>query len=65
VMTFSRVDPLDMYRLSGSPPDQIDLLQRMGAVRRGPMIATQVMYGATMVAYLLWVRKFFRPGRAP
>ena len=43
--TFSRVDPFDVYRLSGSPPQQIEMMQQIGMPSRATMILPTVLYG--------------------
>lgn len=64
IMTFSRVDPLEMYRLSGTPQAQIDLLHQAGVAKPINLIIQQGIYGTAMIVYLLWARRFFtrRPG---
>jgi hypothetical protein len=65
LMTYARIDPMDFYRAAGSTPEQIELMQAMGVVRRTTMIVPVVFYGVAALAYLLWVRRFFaRPAVA-
>jgi hypothetical protein len=60
LMTFSRIDPYDVYRLSGTPPEQLDMMRRMGVQARNTMLIQPVLYGAILLGYLLWIRKYFR-----
>lgn len=64
MMTALLVDPLEIYRLSGTPPEQIEMIQRMGANTREMTIVSQSMYGVLLLGYLLFIRKYFRPGGA-
>jgi hypothetical protein len=61
-LTFARIDPIDVYRLAGAPPEQIELIQKMGITTRGTLMLSPILYGVALVSYLLWVRKYFRPG---
>ena len=58
--TFSRVDPFDVYRLSGSPPQQIEMMQQIGMPSRATMILPTVLYGVGLLGYLVWIRRYFR-----
>jgi hypothetical protein len=60
--TYARVDPLDVYRLAGSPPAQVELLEQMGMARRSMLVGPPIVYGVALLGYLMWVRKYFTVG---
>jgi hypothetical protein len=63
VVTFARLaDPLDFYRAAGSSPEQLDMMRRMGATARPTLVGTPMMYGLALLAYLLWIRRYFTGG---
>jgi hypothetical protein len=59
-VTFSRVDPLDVHRLSGATADEVRFMERMDANSRPATLFTTVLYAAAGLAYLAWVRRYFR-----
>lgn len=60
VTTFSRVDPLEIHRLSGTPPETIAVMEQMNLTSRRATNFTTVLYALAGVVYLLWVWKYFR-----
>lgn len=60
-LTFARRDVGEMYSAMGLPEDQIEAMKALG-MGRGYMVFVSVLSGALLVAYLLYLRRFFRPG---
>jgi hypothetical protein len=66
VVTFSRVDLMQMYEKMGMPADQLEMIRKMGMVETmsqwGPWM--NLAGGAAWLGYLLYVRRYFvRGGR--
>jgi hypothetical protein len=59
-ITFARVDLMEMYRLMGYPKAQIELMQRYQFLQGGGMAWCLALGIGVMLAYLLYVKKFFR-----
>lgn len=66
VVTFSRVDPMEVHRLSGTPPETLRMMEQMGASSRTTTNVMNVLYGVAGLGYLIWVWRYFRqsPGQA-
>lgn len=59
VMTFSKVDLMDMYRLMGYSKQQLAMLQMVSSQYGKVMMWWSAAFLVPMLAYLLWVRKCF------
>jgi hypothetical protein len=59
IVTFLRIDPIEFYRLSGTPAAQIEMFQRAGIGNRTHFIIQQLIYGTAVIGYLIWARRFF------
>lgn len=59
-VTFTRIDPMDLYRSMGYPQDQIDMISKSGLATRGYFVWSSTIYFLPMMFYLLWVKRFFR-----
>jgi hypothetical protein len=61
VVTFSRADLMEMYKMTGMPADQLELIRKMGFVETmsswGPWMG--LAGGAAWLGYLLYVRRYF------
>jgi hypothetical protein len=66
VVTFARVDFLEVYRLMGYPQEQIDMVRQMGLLGGQRMAWLMALMGLATVIFFIWLRKYF-PGakRAP
>ncbi len=63
-MTFNRVELLEMYRLMGYGEQQIEMMRQFSFMQ-GPYMAYFSVAGAVpMLAYLLFVKRYFRPSPA-
>jgi len=60
VLTFARVDIIEVYKKLGYPQAQIDLIQQQGWMTSDFMIWSSLLWVFPMLGYLLWVRRFFR-----
>ena len=58
VISFSIIDLIDLYREMGFPKEQLEMMERSGALNMNlPLMMTMNM--VVLVGYLLWVRRFF------
>jgi hypothetical protein len=65
VITFLRVDPLEIYRVMHYPEPQIEQIRRFGMMT-GPMMAWSTAGGGVLwLGFLLWVRRYFKPVLPP
>ncbi len=58
-ITFSKIDLTDLYRAGGYPPEQIQMMQRIGLPDRITIMVCTLVAMAAAVVYLLFVRRFF------
>ena len=63
LLTFSRVDPLEIHRLSGTPPEQVRMMEQMELTTGKTMLFSTSLYALGALAYLAWVYRYFRRGR--
>jgi hypothetical protein len=62
VVTFARVDLMELYARMGYPEQQLDAIRRMPGLTGANLAAYSAVMFAAMVGYLLWIRRwFFRP----
>ena len=59
LVTFSRVDILELYRAMGYPEAQIDMIRRQGIFTPTFLISMSAVTLIPMLGYLLWTRRFF------
>jgi hypothetical protein len=60
VLTFARVDIIEVYQKLGYPKAQIDLIQQQGWMSSDFMIWGSLFWILPMLGYLLWVKRYFR-----
>lgn len=60
VITYSRHDLTEVYRLMNYPEEQIVQIQKFGMFKRGVMPWLMLLCTVPWIGYLLYVRKFFR-----
>lgn len=60
VITYSRHSPIEVYRLMGYTEMQIAEVQRFDFVGNGTMTWGVLVWAVPMLAFLFWVRKYFR-----
>jgi hypothetical protein len=60
LLTFARIDPREMYRLMGYSQAQLQQLQGLNVLNSDLMACFSAIGILPMVAYLLYVRRFFR-----
>lgn len=58
--TFARHDILEMYQLMGYPREQIDQIKNFGLLEGKSMIWIMVFSMLPILAYLLFIKKYFR-----
>ncbi|HXJ56725.1 MAG TPA: hypothetical protein VNU68_08685 [Verrucomicrobiae bacterium] len=63
VLTFARVDIVEVYKKLGYPQAQIDLIQQQGWMTSAFMMWCSMFWILPMLGYLLWVKRFFRVTR--
>lgn len=61
LLTFSRVDVVEMYRLMGTPEQQIQQIQQYGFLQGRNMLLLIALCALPLFGYLLYVKKYFRP----
>jgi len=59
VLTFTRVDMMEMYQQMGYPEAQIEMIRKQGMFTSGLMLGWSVAAMLPVLGYLLWVRRFF------
>ncbi len=59
-ITFSRVDPMEMYRAMGFPEQQLEQMQKFNFMTSSLMIWASVLFAVAFVTYMLSVKKHFR-----
>lgn len=59
VLTFSRVDLMDMYRLMGYPEQQIELMQRYNYLGSRNMLVLMSIASLPFLGFLLYVKRYF------
>jgi hypothetical protein len=60
VLTFTRVDLMDMYRLMDYPPEQIALIEKYNFLTGKTMVWWSAGFMLPIFGYLIWVKRFFR-----
>ena len=60
LLTFTRVDLVEMYRLMGYPEEQIQQMQRYNLFKGRNMLLFITSGSLVWFGYLAWVRKYFR-----
>ncbi len=60
LMTFARIDPRELYRLMGYSQAQLQQLQGLNILNNDLMACLSAIGILPMLAYLLYVRRFFR-----
>jgi hypothetical protein len=60
VLTFSRVDLMDMYRLMGYPDQQIEQIQRFNFLTNRSMLVLMSVGSLPSLGYLLYIKRYFR-----
>jgi hypothetical protein len=58
-LTYWRHDIVELYRLMGYPEEQIAQIQRFNFFKNGTLAWSTLVFSLPMVAYLLYVRRFF------
>ena len=61
LMTYTRVDLIEMYRLMGYPEQQIVQIQQCSFVKGGNLFLLMLICPLPLFGYLLWVKKYFCP----
>ncbi|MCH9657021.1 MAG: hypothetical protein K0U86_17695 [Planctomycetes bacterium] len=59
IITFSRIDLMDLYREMNMPEDQLKFIEKSGMIDRMNMPLIFGMSFVVFVGYLLWVRRYF------
>jgi hypothetical protein len=59
ILTFLRVDLMEMYRLMGYPEEQIRELRELN-FSGSLMVWWSAIFAAVFVGYMLWVKRYFR-----
>jgi len=60
VLTFSRVDLIEMYKNLGYPQAQIDQIQQQGWMTKEFMMWSALFWLVPMLGYLIWTKRFFQ-----
>jgi hypothetical protein len=60
VVTFTRVDFMDMYRLMGYPPEQIALIEKFNFLTGKTIVWWSASFMLPLIGYLIWAKRFFR-----
>lgn len=59
LITFTRIDLMDLYREMNMPEEQLKFIEQSGIVERMNMPLMLGVSFAVFVGYMLWVRKYF------
>ena len=65
LLTFSRVDIIEVYQKMGYPQEQIDLIRKQGWMTSRFIVWSSLFCSVPMVAYILWVKRFFQERNPP
>jgi hypothetical protein len=65
VVTFSHHDLTELYRKMGYPEAQIKMISGYGIMSSKLMLWGSVIWLVPIMAYLIWVKRFFRPSLTP
>lgn len=60
VVTFSRLDLMELYHKMGYPEAQIEMIRRQGIVSNGLMVWGSLVWLIPTLGYLFWVKRSFR-----
>jgi hypothetical protein len=60
-ITLLRVPLMEIYRLAGTPPAQLELLSRMRMLRSGWMALWVAASAGITIGYAFWVKRYFTP----
>lgn len=60
VLTFARVDIIEVYQKLGYPQAQINLIKQQGWMTSGFMIWSSLFWVVPMLGYLVWTKRLFR-----
>ena len=60
ILTFARVDVMEMYRLMGYPPEQMALMEQYSFLTGQTMVWWSAGFMLLMIGYVIWVKRFFR-----
>ena len=63
-VTFARVDFLEVYRLMGYPPEQIEAVRQLGLFGGQTMAWLMAVLGAATCAFFIWLKKYFPASRS-
>jgi hypothetical protein len=61
LITFARVDPIEMYRLMGYPEQQIAQIQQYSFLKGSNFFLLMLICPLPLFGYLVWVKKYFCP----
>lgn len=59
VVTFSRVELMELYREMNIPEEQLDVIKQTGMIEKMHMPLAMLVCFGVLVVYLLWIRKYF------
>ena len=65
LITFTRIDLMDMYRMMGYPPDQIALIEQYNFLTGQTMAWWSAGFLLPLLGYLIWVKRFLRGSSTP
>ena len=61
IITFSRLDLLELYEKMNFPPEQIEIMKQAAIPQSPTMIAFFIAWFVGFLVYLLYTKKFFKP----
>ena len=64
VTTFSQVDLMTLYRHMGYPEKQLELMEKFNIFTPTQVVMWSVLFMVPLIAYLIFIRKYFRQGMA-
>jgi hypothetical protein len=65
LVTFLRVPGEELFLAAGLEEEQVDMLRGMGMATTGSLVWGTVLSAVTMLAYLLYLWKYFPPRQEP
>jgi hypothetical protein len=60
MITFMRVDMMEMYRLMGYPTDQIEQIKNFNFLTPGMMVWFSSVFTVACVGYMVWIKRHFK-----
>jgi hypothetical protein len=65
MVTFFRLGMGPIYQQMQTPPQQMEMMRRMGFLNTSAPGYFGIISGVLFLAYFLWIKRFFKPPQEP